>query len=47
MKGLRLTDRGRRVLDAATLAGWALVGAAGVWLFIALAAVLAGAGVGA
>lgn len=47
MNGLRLTDRGRRVLDAAALAGWTLVGTAGVWAFITLAAALAGTGVGA
>lgn len=47
MKGLRLTERGQRVVDAAALAGWTLVGTAGVWAFIALAAALAGTGVGA
>lgn len=47
MNGLRLTDRGRRVLDAAALAGMTAVGVAGIWLLLALAAALAGPGVSA
>lgn len=40
MNGLRLTDRGRRVLDAAALAGVTVTGAAGLWMLLALAAVV-------